>query len=157
MRESRVVIVEDNPADVLFVREALKQQGIAASLEHWVNGADARDALNRMREAPDLILLDINLPRVSGFELLRIVRNHAVLTNVPVAIITSSLAAADKTTGEELGADAYIVKPSDYEEFMTGVGGEIARLLQRPIAADGPAQTLQGRGRCSRRSPSADG
>src|ERR1700737_866909 len=117
MKESRVVIVEDNPADVLFVREALKQQGIAVSLEHWVNGADARDALNRMREAPDLILLDINLPRVSGFELLKMVRNHAVLMNVPVAIITSSLAAADQTTGEELGADAYIVKPSDYEEF----------------------------------------
>src|SRR5712671_5405343 len=99
MRESRIVIVEDNAADVLFVREALKHQGIAFSLEHYVSGADAMKALAAMQVAPDLILLDINLPRVSGFELLKMVRNHLVLADIPVAIITSSVAAGDKSTG----------------------------------------------------------
>jgi CheY-like chemotaxis protein len=155
MTESRIVIVEDNPADVLFVKEALKHQGIAFSLEHHVSGEDALKALAAMRVAPDLILLDISLPRVSGFELLKMVRNHAVLANIPVAIITSSVAAGDKATGEQLGADAYIVKPSDYEEFMSGVGGEIARLLQVATAADDPEQHPNGRGRCSRRPPPA--
>jgi DNA-binding response OmpR family regulator len=155
MRESRIVIVEDNPADVLFVREALKHHGIAFSLEHYVSGDAALKALAAMQEAPDLILLDINLPRVSGFELLKTVRNHAVLANVPTAIITSSVTGGDKTKGEQLGADAYIVKPSDYEEFMTEVGGEFARLLKRGMEAGDETQTL--RGRCSHRSPSSGG
>ena len=154
MRESRIVIVEDNPADVLFVREALKYQGIAFSLEHYESGDAALKALTIMQEAPDLILLDISLPRVSGFELLKTVRNHEVLAHTPVAIITSSAAPVDKATGQRLGADAYIVKPSDYEEFMTEVGGEISRLLQRAMKTNGPDETLHGRGRCAHRSPS---
>ena len=151
MRESRIVIVEDNAGDVLFVREALKHQGIAFSMKHFASGDEALKALVGMQEAPDLILLDINLPRVSGFELLKVVRNHEVLWNVPVAIITSSVAAMDKTTGQRLGADAYIVKPSDYEEFITGVGGELARLVKRGMEAVDETQNLHGRSRCSHR------
>jgi DNA-binding response OmpR family regulator len=131
MREYRIFMVEDNPADVLFVREALKHHEIAFSLEHYLSGEDALKALTAMQQAPDLVLLDINLPRLSGFELLKRARNHGLLADVPVAIITSSVAAVDKTTGQRLGIDAYIVKPSDYEEFMTEVGGTIAKLLQR--------------------------
>jgi two-component system, chemotaxis family, response regulator Rcp1 len=151
MRESRIVIVEDNAGDVLFVREALKHQGIAFSMQHYASGDAALKALVAMQEAPDLILLDLNLPRVSGFELLKTVRNHEVLANVPVAIITSSVAAVDKTTGQRLGADAYIVKPSDYEEFMTGVGGELASLVRRGMEASGETQNPRGRSRCSHR------
>ena len=131
MREYRIFIVEDNPADVLFVREALKHHGISFTIEHHISGEDALKALSEIHEAPDLVLLDINLPRLSGFELLKRLRNQGLLANVPVAIITSSVAAVDKTTGERLGIDAYIVKPADYEEFITEVGGTIAQLLQR--------------------------
>ena len=134
MREYRILIVEDNPADVLFVREALKHHGISFKLEHYLSGEDALKAFAEMHAAPDLILLDINLPRLSGFELLKRARNHGLLADVPAAIITSSVAAVDRTTGERLGIDAYIVKPADYEEFMTEVGGTIARLLQRGTA-----------------------
>jgi CheY-like chemotaxis protein len=139
MKECRIVIAEDNPGDILFLREALKHHGIAFSLEHYVSGEDALRALTVMQEPPDLILLDIQLPRVSGFELLKKARNHKVLANVPIAIITSSVAALDKTTAELLGVEAYIVKPSDYEEFLTEVGGEILRLLQR--SPEGPLTT----------------
>ena len=69
MRESRIIVVEDNAGDVLFVKEALKYQGITFALQHYLNGDDALEGLNGMREAPDLILLDINLPRVNGFEI----------------------------------------------------------------------------------------
>jgi DNA-binding response OmpR family regulator len=131
MREYRILMVEDNPADVLFVREALKHHGISFMIEHHISGEDALKALSEIHEAPDLVLLDINLPRLSGFELLKRLRNQGLGANVPVAIITSSVAAVDKTTGERLGIDAYIVKPADYEEFITEVGGTIAQLLQR--------------------------
>src|ERR1700693_6661703 len=125
MRESRIVIVEDNPADVLFVREALKHHRIAFSLEHYVSGDDALKALAAMQEAPDLILLDINLPRVSGFELLKRVRSHEVLANVPVAIITSSVAAADKSTGQRIRAGGFIFSPPGSEGGITGGGGGV--------------------------------
>lgn len=140
MREHRIVIAEDNPGDVLFLREALKHQGIAFSLEHYVSGEDALRALTAMQEPPDLILLDIKLPRVSGFELLKIARNREVLANVPIAIITSSVAPVDQATADQLGVEAYIVKPSDYEEFLTEVGGEIRRLLQRGMGGEAQSQ-----------------
>jgi len=152
MKESRIIIVEDNAGDVLFVREALKYQGITFSLQHYVNGNDAVQGLDGMREPPDLILLDINLPRVNGFEILKMVRNHSILAKVPVAIVTSSVAAVDKTTAKQLGADSYIVKPSDYEEFVSQVGGEFARLLQHQAGESGPHPNLYGLGDCSDRS-----
>jgi CheY-like chemotaxis protein len=152
VKESRIIIVEDNAGDVLFVREALKHHGITFSLEHYMNGDDALQAMDRMREAPDLILLDINLPRVNGFELLTMVRNHPVLAKVPVAIVTSSVAPGDKTTAEQLGANSYIVKPSDYVEFLKEVGGEFARLLQGEAGHSGPRRNLHGLGDCSHRS-----
>jgi chemotaxis family two-component system response regulator Rcp1 len=102
MREYRIFIVEDNPADVLFVREALEHHGIVFSIEHHISGENALKALAEMHEVPDLVLLDINLPRLSGFELLKRARNHGLLGNIPVAIITSSVSTVDKTTGQRL-------------------------------------------------------
>ena len=80
------------------------------------------------------------------------IRNHAVLAKVPVAVVTSSVSAGDKTTAEQLGANSYIVKPSDYNEFVKDVGGEFARLLQGGAAGSGPRRNLHGLGDCSHRS-----
>jgi DNA-binding response OmpR family regulator len=126
-----IIVVEDNPADLVLLREALTQQGISFQLEHYTNGEDAAKALAVAVRAPALILLDLNVPRIDGFELLRIIRGNRVLAHALVAIFTSSQAAADKKRASELGADAYVVKPPGYHEFVTDVGAAVARLLQR--------------------------
>ncbi len=131
----RIVIVEDNPADVLLLEEALKHHRVRYVLERFTNGEEAANAISAMPEAPALFILDLNVPRIHGLELLRIIRACPVLAAAPVAIFTSSQAPADKARSEELGADAYIVKPMSYHEFVTNVGASIVRLLNRPKAA----------------------
>jgi two-component system response regulator len=132
---SRIVVVEDNPADVLLLKEALKQHGIACELELFTNGEDAARAIAVMPEAPALFMLDLNVPRIHGLDLLRQIRARPEVAAAAVAIVTSSQAASDKTQSEQFGADAYIVKPMGYNEFVTNVGGAIVRLLNRPKAA----------------------
>jgi DNA-binding response OmpR family regulator len=127
----RIAIAEDNPADVMLVREALKSHGVTFSLEHYSNGEDAAKAIAAMIDPPSLFLLDLNLPRVQGLELLRMVRARASVSAVPVAILTSSQAAEDRAQSEKYGADAYIVKPQEYDEFVTLVGSAVGALLSR--------------------------
>ena len=135
MSVSRIVVVEDNPADILLLEEALKHHGVQCVLERFTNGEDAAKAISVMPEAPALFILDLNVPRVHGLELLRLIRACPPLDSARVAILTSSQAPADKAQSEKLGADAYIVKPMGYNEFVTNVGGVIVRLLSRGKAA----------------------
>jgi len=125
----RIVMVEDNPADVLLIRETLKSHGLTFSLEIYSNGEDAANAIATMTEAPNLFLLDLNVPRVPGLDLLQIVRKSPLVSHVRTAILTSSQTAEDKTRSEQYGADAYIVKPQGYHEFVTLVGSAIRALL----------------------------
>ena len=131
MSDFRIVLVEDNVPDVLLINEALQHQGVAYSLQHYLNGEDAAKAIAAGVDPPDLFLLDLNVPRVPGLELLHIIREQPVMARVPVAIITSSRAADDRALSEQLGADAYIVKPTSYTDFKTQVGQAIANLLRR--------------------------
>ena len=138
MRAFRIVLVEDNAVDVLLIKEALQHQGLAYTLEHYGNGEDAAKAIAAAIESPDLFLLDLNVPRLHGLELLRIIRDLPLMAHVPVAIVTSSRAADDRAESEQLGADAYIVKPTSYADYKTRVGQTIVELLQRkPRAAIG--------------------
>lgn len=130
MSNIRIVIVEDNPADVLMVEEALKSNGITLSLEHYSNGEEAAQAVAIMMEAPNLFLLDLNVPRVHGLELLRIIRACPIVAETPVAIITSSPAAADRRLSKQYGADTYIVKPLGYHEFVASVSAAVGGLLK---------------------------
>jgi CheY-like chemotaxis protein len=134
----RIVLVEDNAVDVLLIKEALRHHSLAYTLEHYANGEDAAKAIAAAVEPPDLFLLDLNVPRLHGLELLRIIRDLPLMAHVPVAIVTSSRAAGDRAESEQLGADAYIVKPSGYADYKTRVGQTIVELLQRkPRAAIG--------------------
>jgi DNA-binding response OmpR family regulator len=137
MNDIRIVIVEDNPADVLLMQEVLKAQAFSFSLEHHSNGEDAAVAIAAMTEAPELFVLDLNVPRVHGLELLRIVRASPVVSRVPVAILTSSQSISDRTLSEQYGADAYIVKPHGYHEFVAHVGRSIRGLLMRSARGAG--------------------
>jgi DNA-binding response OmpR family regulator len=127
----RIVLVEDNPADVLLVREALKARGLRFSLEQYSNGEDAARAIAGMVAAPELFLLDLNIPRVHGLELLRIIRACPTVARALVAVITSSHAPEDRTQSEQHGVDSYIIKPYGYHEFVTDVGAAVTALLKR--------------------------
>src|SRR5258708_17345345 len=94
------VIIEDNPADVLLMKEALEHHGIKAEISHFSDGAGALEAMRSNHETwtappPSLVLLDLNMPRVSGFDVLRELRGTPRLKHVPVAVVTSSHSPTD--------------------------------------------------------------
>jgi CheY-like chemotaxis protein len=131
----RIFVVEDNAPDVLLIKEALEHHGLAYTLQLYTNGEDAARAIAEAVDAPDLFLLDLNVPRLHGLELLRIIRELPRVAHVPVAILTSSRAAGDRAESAQLGADAYIVKPIGYTDFKTQVGQAVAELLERKARA----------------------
>lgn len=128
-KEFRIMAVEDNPADVLLLKEVLAHLAVPYDLKHYDNGEDAAKAITAMTICPDLILLDINIPRIDGLELLGLIRRRETTARCLVAILTSSRAPSDRSEAEKLGADDYIVKPTGYFEFLNTVGPALQRLL----------------------------
>jgi CheY-like chemotaxis protein len=126
---SRIVLVEDNPGDVLLIERALKESGVAFEMTHYRTGDDALEGLGPDRIAPDIILLDLNTPGSDGFEVLGRLKGTPHLAAVPVAIVTSSRAARDRSRCQRLGAIRYIEKPSNLEDFLTTVGGAVKDIL----------------------------
>ena len=120
---SIVFLVEDNPADVFFVRTALKSEGIDSDVRIAPDGEQAI-AFVEITDAdpeapcPHVILLDLNLPCISGMEVLRRVKKSARFADVPVIIVTSSDAATDRAEAASLGANGYFLKPQNLDEYM---------------------------------------
>ena len=124
-----ILLGEDNPADVYLIRQALEEHGVKYKLEIASHGGEMISALtNRRSDPPDLIILDLNLPRYDGLEILKAVRNDSRLKDIPVVILTSSDSPKDKVAAAEFGADCYIRKPSKLDEFMA-IGGTLQLLL----------------------------
>jgi len=130
---ARILVVEDNAADVYLIQEALKEHEVASSLHVAADGRDAVEVLMqhvRQGELPDLILLDLNMARLDGKGVLRTLRAMRDFDSVPVVIFTSSSSPEDVDETKRLGANEYIVKPSDLGAFM-GIGATIKALLER--------------------------
>lgn len=128
----QIVIAEDNLADVVLVREALKAHQIDCELTHLKDGAEAVAALcgkNSKREDPDVILLDLNMPKIGGLELLAAIRNNGTLKNVPIIVLTSSPSPEEQQAARRLGVVVYLQKPSDLYEFIDKVGGAIQQVI----------------------------
>lgn len=127
----RIFLVEDNAPDVILIREALHAQKISYRLQCCADGEEAIRALSDAETllVPDLIVLDLNLPRIGGFDVLRWVRSEPSLSRVPVAILTSSQSAQDRQLAENLGATAFISKPPNLADFLTKVGSALVELL----------------------------
>lgn len=133
MSEGSILHVEDDEAAALLVQLALKETWPEIQ-SHRVNDVDT--ALNFLvnpdpHVPPNLIILDLNLPRKSGFELLKLVRGSLSLSHVPVVVLTSSAALADYKKAMGLGAAAYIVKPSTYEGFLAALR-DIIKFIEDP-------------------------
>jgi CheY-like chemotaxis protein len=122
-RPVELLLVEDNYGDVLLTREAFQGAKIANNLAVAADGEEAMGMLRRQapyadQRRPDLILLDLNLPRMDGREVLQAIRGDPQLQQIPVVVLTSSNAEIDILKSYELKANGYIVKPVTFERLM---------------------------------------
>lgn len=118
-----ILLVDDNPGDVRLTREALSENKVSNNLHVATDGAEALAFLNREGQyadapRPDLILLDLNLPKKNGREVLAEVKNHPNLRRIPVVILTTSSEEKDILATYNLHANCYITKPVDLNCFM---------------------------------------
>jgi CheY-like chemotaxis protein len=132
--EYRIFIAEDNDADVYLIDEALRRHGLPYRLEVSDNGEDMLMAVARIEQdisqpCPDLFLVDLNLPRRPGYDVLAQIREGQRCGQVPVIIITSSNSPQDRARAKELGASFYFRKPPDLERFMA-IGGIVRQFLE---------------------------
>ncbi|MBK8005532.1 MAG: response regulator [Gemmatimonadetes bacterium] len=118
MAVAPILLVEDNPDDVELTLRAFRRSRVANDVVVARDGVEAMERLlSQTQPRPALILLDLKLPRVDGFELLRWIREDEVLRVLPVVILTSSKEERDIVQSYTLGANSYIVKPVDFEKF----------------------------------------
>ena len=118
-----VLLVEDNPADVRLTREAMKGSKIWSRLHVVEDGAEALAFVQQQgRHAnaprPDLILLDLNLPKIDGREVLSRIKTDENLKRIPVVVLTTSQAEEDILRAYNLNANCYITKPVDFDQFL---------------------------------------
>ncbi len=118
-REARILLVDDNANDVELTRDAFREERLVNHLAVARSGQEALDRLfgrtlgpdGEREPLPDLILLDVNMPRVDGFEVLRQIKSTPVLRRIPVIILTSSRGEGDRAMTYDTGANSYLVKP----------------------------------------------
>ncbi len=119
-------MVEDNPGDAILIKEAFKENRIECHLIVVGDGEEALDYLKKQGKfadvkRPDIILLDLNLPVMNGFEFLRRVKSESLFKSIPVIVLTSSRSDLDIREVWELNANCYIVKPSDLDGYIETV------------------------------------
>ena len=121
-----ILLVEDNPGDVRLTREALKEGKVYSNLHTVKDGVEAMEFLRRQGKysgvpRPDIILLDLNLPRKDGREVLQEIKTDGALKRIPVVVLTTSKAEEDVVRTYNLHANCYVTKPVDLEKFMVVV------------------------------------
>jgi two-component system, chemotaxis family, response regulator Rcp1 len=119
----QILLAEDNPGDVLLLREALKSRCLACNLVVAEDGQKAITLLDQAGQGqtsfqPNLIVLDINLPKHNGDAVLRYIRRQSLFSRVPVIVLTSSPSPTDRAAALELGANLYLQKSSDLKQLL---------------------------------------
>jgi CheY-like chemotaxis protein len=137
MRKIHILLAEDNRGDVLLVSEALLAHNIPHELRIAADGAEAMDLITRMGQpgeasCPDILLLDLNLPRIDGQEVLREFRRHPVCGSAPVIVLSSADRPADRETVRALGVTRYFKKPNRFDAFM-----ELGAMVRETIEETG--------------------
>lgn len=127
MKPVRILLVEDNPGDVILTKEALQHSRIANEISVAKDGEQAIDMLFKKGEykeyhLPELILLDINLPKINGKEVLAKIKDNDLLKVIPVIMLTTSNADNDITEAYQHHANCYIVKPVNIDKFLEVIG-----------------------------------
>ncbi|MFN8595169.1 MAG: response regulator [Anaerolineae bacterium] len=121
-----ILLVEDSPADVLITREALAEAKLLNTIHVVENGVEALEFLHQQGQyatvpRPDLILLDLNLPRKNGREVLAEIKADERLKSIPVVVLTTSRAEEDVLKSYNLHANCYVVKPVEFDNFVKAV------------------------------------
>jgi two-component system response regulator len=124
-----ILLVEDNPQDAELTTRALKKNNLANRLFTVEDGAEALDfifcrgkyATRELSHSPKVVLLDLKLPKVSGLEVLRALKQDDKTRTIPVVVVTSSREDPDIKTAYSLGANSYVVKPVDFDAFAQAV------------------------------------
>jgi CheY-like chemotaxis protein len=121
-RRASVVVVDDNATDVILIKEAILAQKLDVDLRIYEDGEAAMGLIERVEQeeepCPHLILLDLNLPRRDGLEVLARLRGVRRCAGIPVVVMTSSAASSDRVSSDALGVAAYFQKPSEYAAFL---------------------------------------
>jgi DNA-binding response OmpR family regulator len=131
----RITLVEDNPADVRLVKEALRHHGLSFELRLLNDGEEALAYAHRLfhgveTQWPDVLLLDLNLPKVTGLEVLRFLREGVSVKRTRIIVVTSSDSWRDRSQAAALEADYYFRKPPNFSEFLDL--GRVVKELARP-------------------------
>lgn len=123
-----ILLAEDSPADAEMAIDALREANLVNPIIHVEDGVEALDYLlrrgayaGRPEGLPSVLLLDIKMPRMDGLEVLRAIRNDDTLKTMPVVILSSSREESDLARSWDLGANAYVVKPVDVDQFFNAV------------------------------------
>ena len=133
-RVKQILLAEDNPADVYLLREAFSLQEEEFELTVLTDGEQAIEYIDSggpggQAATPDLIVLDLNLPKSDGSDVLKRIREKPELRNTPVVILSSSDSNRDRQFAAELGASSYITKPSDLDGFL-GLGKTLLEFIE---------------------------
>lgn len=142
---NRILVVEDSDEDLELTLDALKENNLINEVDVARDGAEALDYMfrrgkweGRSNDNPAVILLDLKLPKIAGLEFLKTIRENEKTRYVPVVILTSSHEESDIIKGYQLGTNAYVVKPVEFENFMEAVKilGSFWGLINEPNCCD---------------------
>lgn len=126
MDKKQILLVEDNPDDRDLTKLALQDNGFDVDIIIAEDGEQALELLygnnGSTNLTPDLVLLDLKLPKISGHEVLKQIRNHDATTHLPVVVLTTSVEDADMANSYDNGANSYIRKAVNYKEFVEHIG-----------------------------------
>lgn len=139
MGHKTILLVEDDYLDVESVKRTFKKLGIDHTLHVAHNGADALSMIMRdeNKVVPDVILLDINMPKMNGLEFLRIIKNYYNFKRIKVFIITTSAEEYDKISSQNLGVAGYIVKPLNFKDVRDS---DTLKLKEELLRESGPEE-----------------
>lgn len=143
LNEVEILIVEDNPRDAELTLKALKKNNLANNSCVAEDGEDALDFIfcrgkyegRSFQNPPKVVLLDLQLPKVSGLEVIREVKRDKRTSSIPFVVVTSSRKEADMKEAYELGANSYVVKPVDFDKFVSAMSslGLYWLLVNQPL------------------------
>lgn len=124
----RILIADDDDDDVFFFRQAISEMNVACHVESFQNGSLLLDHLSSSKTLPSLIILDLNMPRMNGFEVLEKLKEDERLKPIPAYILTTSQNESDIKKCTELGSDGFYTKPLEYSGYTTIIENILTRV-----------------------------
>jgi CheY-like chemotaxis protein len=117
-RNLSILLIEDDTIEIMKVNRTINSLGLPHQIIEAHNGEIALDILNKKEQLPNIILLDLNMPKINGIEFLRILKNNSTLKYIPTVVLTTSANHKDVLECYKIGIAGYIIKPLKYEEYV---------------------------------------